>query len=285
MTGPETDHALDTAVIAARKGGQIAKARLGKPGYVKWKGKRDVVSEASLEVQEVIVSTILAEFPDAGILAKEGPDDVILPVDAPHLWIVDPVCGSLNHIQGIPYFGVSVALRTEGQITVAAVYDPCRDELFRATRQTPAMMNEDKIVVGQIFEGSEAWESAVVGTDWPHDGERRDQTRLILGLIADQINECNLMGSPVLSLMNVAAGRLHAYWHLDLKIWDVAAASLILERAGAILTDAEGLSWLYSDGGYIASNDVIHGSLLNCIQSVRSFPAAGSGARGSHPKR
>ena len=66
----------------------------------------------------------------------------------------------------------------------------------------------------------------------------------------------------------MAAGRLHAYWHLDLKIWDVAAASLILERAGGMLTDAHGMTWLYSDGGYVASNGVIHASTLNCIQPM-----------------
>ena len=276
MLIPDMDHALDVAKRAARRGGDLARARLGKPGYLKWKGPRDVVTEASIEVQDAIVSAIAAEFPDAGILAAEGPGDAVLPVDAPCLWIVDPICGSLNFAQGIPYFGISVALRYEGRIAVGIVYDPSRDELFEATRHTPAMLNGRRIVVRQILEGSEAWEGAVIGTDWPHGGERRQQARLVLGLMADQVNACNLMGSPALGLCNVAAGRLHAYWHLDLNIWDIAASSLILERAGGILTDADGLSWLYSDGGYIASNDVIHGSLLNCIQSVRNM-ARGAG--------
>ena len=71
--------------------------------------------------------------------------------------------------------------------------------------------------------------------------------------------------------------RLHAYWHLDLKIWDIAAASLILQRAGGILTDAQGVTWLYSDGGYIATNGVIHGWLLNCIQAGLE-----AGKKGTH---
>jgi myo-inositol-1(or 4)-monophosphatase len=77
------------------------------------------------------------------------------------------------------------------------------------------------------------------------------------------------MGSPALGLCYVAAGRLHAYWHLDLRIWDIAASSLILERAGGTLTDADGATWLCSDGGYIASNGVIHGYVLNCLEAVR----------------
>ncbi len=265
------------AVRAARAGGEVARRRLGRPGYLKWRGPRDVVTEASLEVQEAVVSTILDAFPNAGILAEEGPEDAAMPVDAPELWIVDPVSGSLNFAHGVPHFAVSVALRRDHRIVLGVIYDPCRDEMFEAGDSAPALLNGGEIVVRQILEGSEAWESAAIGCDWPRDGEPRRQARLILGLIADQVQACTLMGSPALGLASVAAGRLHAYWHLDLNVWDVAAASLILERAGAILTDAEGRSWLHSDGGYIASNDVIHGSLLNAIQSVRRMGRPPSG--------
>ena len=86
------------------------------------------------------------------------------------------------------------------------------------------------------------------------------------------------MGSPALGLCNVAAGRLHAYWHMDLKVWDVAAASLIVQRAGGTLTDADGVSWLYSNGGYIASNSVIHGWTLRCIQAVLKQTSRGASA-------
>ena len=140
----DINRALAVAVRAAREGGRVAKARLGDPGYLKWKGHRDVTSEASLQVQEAIVSTLLAEFPDSGVLAEEGPEDAPLPVDADHLWIVDPICGSLNFVQGVPYFGVSIALRSEGNIRIGVVYDPCRDELFEATTETPATCNGRK---------------------------------------------------------------------------------------------------------------------------------------------
>lgn len=259
---------MEVAVRAARRGGELAGARMGDPGYLRWKGHRDVVSEASLPVQEAIVSTVLESFPHAAILAEEGPDDQPLPVDADELWIIDPICGSLNFAQGIPHFAVSLALRSEGRIRLGVVYDPCREELFAATTDTPATLNGRTVVVQQISEGTEAWSGAVIGTDWPHDGERRRLARSIVPVLADQVLECCIMGSPALGLCNVAAGRLHAYWHLDLKIWDIAAASIIVERAGGILTDALGMTWLYSDGGYIASNSIVHNSLLNCIRPL-----------------
>ena len=270
----DLQRALDTAVRAARVGGEVARARLGKPGYLKWKGMRDVTSESSLEAQQAIIATLeresvdLGESSDFGIFAEEGPDDAAVPLDAKHLWIVDPICGSLNFVQGIPYFAISIALRSQGDIQVGVVYDPCNDELFQATTETAATRNGEKIVVQQISEGLEAWSAAIIGTDWPRSGERREHSRIISGLMMDQVAECNVMGSPALGLCNVAAGRYHAYWHLDLKIWDIAAASLIVQRAGGTLTDALGNTWLYSDGGYIATNGIIHGWLLNCIHPI-----------------
>ncbi|OLC32173.1 MAG: hypothetical protein AUG08_02600 [Acidobacteria bacterium 13_1_20CM_2_55_15] len=263
----DVNNALEVAARAAQKGGEIALARLGNPGYVTWKGSRDVVCESSFYIQNAIAAVILAEYPNAGILAEEGPEDAPVPVDAPELWIIDPICGSLNFVQGIPYFAVSVALRAEGNICAGVVFDPCHDELFAATLTGAATRNGQRIYVQQISEGIEAWSSAIVGTDWPHSGEPRDRARLILGMMSSQVNECSIMGSPALGICNVACGRLHAYWHLDLRIWDIAAAALILQRAGGVFTDAQGNSWLYSDGGYIATNAVIHGWTLNCIQA------------------
>jgi myo-inositol-1(or 4)-monophosphatase len=267
------DHqALEVAVRAARESGKIVLARLGDPRYLRWKGHRDVVTGASMEVQDVILAIIRSEFPEHGILAEEGPEDEAMPVDAEHLWIVDPICGSLNFAQGIPHFAISIALRSQGSIRVGVVYDPCRDELFEATIDSPATLNGRVIFVQQISEGLEAFGKAVIGTDWPYGGERREQAVKIMSVFSEQVVECNAMGSPALGLCYVAAGRLHAYWHLDLKIWDVAAASLILQRAGGTLTDARGVTWLYSDGGYIASNSIIHGWTLRSILAVLMQP-------------
>jgi myo-inositol-1(or 4)-monophosphatase len=268
----DDDHALDVAVRAARAGGELALALLGDPGYLRWKGHRDVVTGASLAVQDAILAVLREELPDHAVLTEEGPEDEVIPVDAEHLWIVDPICGSLNFAQGIPHFAVSIALRSQGAIRVGVVYDPCRDELYTATADGPATLNGSPIFVQQISEGLEAFGKAVIGTDWPYSGEKRELAIRMQSLFSEQVVECNAMGSPALGLCYVAAGRLHAYWHLDLKIWDMAAASLILQRAGGTLTDANGVTWLYSDGGYIASNSIIHGWTLRTITAVLMQP-------------
>ena len=264
----EDGQALEVALRAARRGGEVAMARLGKPDYMRWKGHRDVVNGATIAVQEAILDVLQHETPAFGVLAEEGPEDEAVPLDAEYLWIVDPICGSLNYVQGIPYFGVSIALRTRGSIRVGAVYDPSRDEMFAATLTSQATLNGQTIGVQQISEGYDAFEKAWVGTDWPHQQDRFDQAMEVAAIMARQVISLSAMGSPALGLCNVACGRLHAYWALDLKIWDLAAGGLILTRAGGTLTDDHGNSWLYSGGGYIASNSVIHGWTLRCLQRV-----------------
>jgi myo-inositol-1(or 4)-monophosphatase len=260
--------ALEVAARAARAGGEVALARLGQPDYQRWKGHRDIVSGASLAVQEAILEVLRSETPEFGVLAEEGPEDEPLPLDAEHLWIVDPICGSLNYVQGIPYFAVSIALRTQGALRVGAVYDPCRDELFSASLGSQSKLNGEVMSVQQISEGFDAMEKAWVGTDWPKDLDTLDQALKIATIMARQVVVLNAYGSPALGMCNVAAGRLHAYWALDLKIWDIAAAAVILTRAGGTLTDELGASWLFSHGGYIASNSVIHGWTMRCLQRV-----------------
>jgi len=264
----EDAQAVEIASRAARAGGAVAVAHLGQPDYQRWKQQREVVSGAALEVQAAILEVLHAETPAFGVLAEEGPEDEEIPLDAEDLWIVDPICGSLNYVQGVPFFAISIALRSGGAIRLGVVYDPCRDELFAASLSSPSTLNGHTISVQQISEGYDAFEKAWIGTDWPHDLERLDQALKITTILARQVIVLNAYGSPALGLCYVACGRLHAYWALDLKIWDMAAAAVILVRAGGTLTDDHGASWLYSSGGYIASNSIIHGWTLRCLQRV-----------------
>jgi myo-inositol-1(or 4)-monophosphatase len=262
--------AQEIAARAAFRAGRLAIARLGEPGYIKWKGHRDVVSGASLEVQDAILSILQRECPGDGILAEEGPEDEPLTVDSERLWIVDPICGSLNFVQGIPFFAISVALRVAGQLRVGVVYDPMRDETFTARLGEPALLNGRPITVIATALGPEFWEQAWVGTDLPHSGPKREQAMEVFNLFSKEVTTQTVMGSPALGLCYVAAGRLHAYWTLDAKPWDVAAACVILTQAGALITDADGGTWLHSDGSYVVANPTSHQWALRGITWVRT---------------
>ena len=266
----DDDRALEIATTAAFSGGRAALARLGTPGYLRWKGERDVVVEASLDVQEQIVAVLHKESPGDAILAEEGPEDEPLAVDAPRLWIVDPICGSLNFAQSIPFFAVSVALRVNGLLRVGVVYDPVRDEMFTARLGEPALLNGKPITVLTVALGPEFWEQAWVACDIPHTGPRRKEALQAFTMVSGEVLHHLVLGSPALGLCYVAAGRVHAYWTLDAQPWDVAAAGVILSQAGGLITDTDGGSWLYSDGGYVAANAVSHKWALQTIKWLRN---------------
>jgi len=266
---------LDTAVRAARAGGKVALDRLGDPGWVRWKGMRDAQVGAALDVQAAILEEIRRDFPDHPILAEESESRP--PDDADPLWIVDPIDGSLNYLQGLPFFSICIGFRSEGIYRVGVVYDPCRNELFEGVLGQGARLNGLPIVVQQVSEGLEAYENAIVGTDWPYDGERRTQSLQIAQVLTTHMLDMRVMGSPALGLCYVAAGRLHAYFHLDLRLWDIAAASVVLTEGGGILTNARGSSWLFADRAYLATNGVVHGEMLRNIGPILDFRAPSIG--------
>lgn len=263
---------LETAMLAARTGGQLAVSRVGNPGSEKHKGPRDVVTSAVLDVQTVIVEIIRAQFPDHQFLLEESDSPVDDRTTGP-LWIVDPIDGSLNFLHGVPIFAVSIAFRDAGRYKVGVVYDPNRDEMFHAIAGQGAYLNGRSIQVDAFSDGREAWERTLIGTDW---GGSDDQMRLALRLaryVATQTFQLVSLGSPALGLCYVAAGRFHAYYGLDtLKLWDVAAGFVILKEAGGIMTDAQGASWEHAEQGYLVSNNVVHGWLNRIVMTVLSLP-------------
>jgi myo-inositol-1(or 4)-monophosphatase len=262
------DRLLDTARRAALAAGKYALAHPMASSYEKWKGHRDILVGSALDVQQVIVDIIKADFPDHAILAEEGPDEEALPVEAEHLWIVDPIDGSLNFSQGLPFYSVSIGFREDGSYRLGVVYDPNRDELFDAVLGKGARLNGQSIRVDKLLEGYRALERALIATDWPTESEPRQKALQLSAMLCSHVTGLNVLGSPALGLCYVACGRLHGYFHVNMFLWDLAAGGVILREAGGTLTNLQGGSWLHSDGGYIASNSVIHGWMLNGVKSA-----------------
>ncbi len=275
-------HRLETAIRAARAGGQLALSRLGDPGYQKWKGPRDLLAGAVLDIQERVVDSIRQEFPDDRFLLGEAQtpqasldsdqgEEERDPRSDP-LWIIDPLDGSVNFIVGFPVFAVSVGYRAEGVYRVGVVYDPCRDELFQAVVGGGAFLNGKRIGVSQIADTYEALRSAMVGTDWVGSDDEVKRAFQVGRFVADQVLQIRMLGSPSLGLCYVASGRLHAYYGLGhLGLWDIAAGAVILREAGGYVSDIDGEDWVYGGEGCLATNGGIHGRILAVISSVRKL--------------
>ena len=274
------ERVLEVASAAALAGGQAALEGAADVQYLRWKGPRDTVVGRALEVQSVITDVIHQAFPVHAVLGEEGPEDEELPVDADPLWIVDPICGSTNYLMHDPHYAVGVAYHEAGFWQVGAVYEPARHDLYTGIRGGRAYLNGRTIRIEQFGDGTEAIERAVVGFDWPTSDDARRDMNLVVNVLNPQVLALRSFGSPALGMCAVAAGRLHGYVSIGLKVWDVAPASVVLQAAGGIVTDGVGAAWMQSpDGSCIASNATIHGRLITSfgpLNALRKLKAARS---------
>ncbi len=266
----ELDQVLTLAAQAVRAGGAVAEELRGsQDGHFSWKGGRDPFVSQSMDVQAAVTGAIRRAYPDAAILAEEGPEDEPLPFDANPLWMVDPICGSLNYMHGDPSYAVAVGFRADGVWQMGAVYEPARDHLYTAIDGRGAQLNGRAIVVDQFGDGTEAINRAVVGIEWPGEIGPRAEMLNVVNTLSPSTLSLRSVGSPALALCSVARGALHGYVGLGLKPWDVVPGAIVLQEAGGTLTNFTGSSWYYSeDGGYIASNSVIHGRLFQATGVV-----------------
>jgi myo-inositol-1(or 4)-monophosphatase len=251
---------LETAIEAARAGGQIALANFRQPQKVGIKGMRDFIPEAALKVQDRIEEIIGQAFPDHRILAEEG--GKTSEIGEGYQWLVDPIDGSTNYARGLPFFAVSVALWRGTRPLIGVVFDPYHDDLFRAQKGGRAFLNDKPL---QVVSTEEHLDVAVVGTDWPRAVDKRAEHSKTTDIMLREVITLRPLGSPALGICYVAAGYLDAYYHLSLEKWDVAAAAVILEEAGGELSDELGGYWIYSTGGYVAANKSLHKQVIRLM--------------------
>lgn len=250
---------LETAIEAARQVGQILLEEFGESHEIRNKGLRDIVTETDLAAQAKAIEIIRSQYPDHDIWAEEvsqTPDGA-----SDYCWIIDPLDGTTNYSRGLPCFSVSIALSHRGELILGAVYDPLRDQLFRAQRGQGAYLNDDRIQVS----AAERLMDAVVGLDWAREQELRSQMAQLVAEIAPRVWTLRNTGSAALGLCSVAAGWTDAYFHLSLKPWDVAAGSVIIQEAGGAISNLAGLPWRPSSGDCLASNGLIHETMLNLL--------------------
>ena len=165
--------------------------------------------------------------------------------------MVDPLDGTVNFLFGIPQWCVSVAVRDERGPIAGAVYDPNRGELFTATREGPARISSQagtRELNGRAGDprgaaGSPAQPaalaSAMVATGLAYDATVRAAQARVLARLVPRVRDIRRFGSAALDLAWTAAGRYDAYFERTVKEWDIAAGSLICERAGLMILELE----------------------------------------------
>ncbi len=237
---------LAFALEVAGSAGELQVERSERVGPIDFKSAKDVVTEVDHLSEALILDAIRAEFPGDALLAEETGEHhaaggQTASSGVGRVWVVDPLDGTINYANGIPFSCVSIALAVNGRPVVGVVHDPVRRESFGATIDGPARLWSPSLMDGADI-GASAKEQLSDLVISMHLAGRTVATRA--RAIRNAVRVTRNMGSAALALAYVANGRFDAFIQQGgLSTWDVAAAGLIAERAGATVTNLRGGSW------------------------------------------
>jgi myo-inositol-1(or 4)-monophosphatase len=247
----------------ARAAGNIL--RLGYEGdhQVDYKGVIDLVTEVDHQSEAYLLGEIKRLFPGHQVVSEEIG---LVPGSEDHQWYVDPLDGTVNYAHGVPFFSVSIAYAEAGQVTLGAVYDPMRDELFTAQRGSSAWLNGKSIHASSVDD----LQKSLLVTGFPYDTWSAERNNLeYFGRFARITQGVRRLGSAALDLCYVGAGRLDGYWELKLSPWDVAAGGLIASEGGARVTSLGGEEdYLIPPCSLLAAAPVLHAKMLEILNEA-----------------
>jgi myo-inositol-1(or 4)-monophosphatase len=252
------------AIELARGAGDLLRGELLGPRRIVYKGSpTNLVTEMDARVEALIVDRLLAAFPGDAILAEErGPRAG----RSGRRWIIDPLDGTTNYAHGLPLYGVSIALEVAGRVQLGVVYDPSQRELFVAERGAGAVCNDAPLHVSSTA----TLDASLLATGFPYDIRvNADNNLREYAAFATRSRGVRRLGSAVLYLAWLAAGRFDGYWELRLGPWDVAAGGLMVEEAGGRLTAITGGPLDLEAPTVLASNGRIHDDMLAVLREIR----------------
>lgn len=245
----------------ARQAGAILRAGYDTEHQVGYKGVIDLVTEVDHQSEEFLLGEVRRDFPDHHIFSEESG---IIQGNAEHVWYIDPIDGTVNYAHHIPIFCVSIAYSLRGVLSLAAVYDPMRDEMFLAERGMGAHLNGRPLRVSSATE----LQRSLLVTGFPYNAWDTPQDNFANFVRFGKLTQgVRRLGSAALDLCYVAAGRFDGFWEMALNPWDVAAGGLICEEAGARVTNVNGEpDYISAPQSVLASAPGIHARMLEVLQ-------------------
>ncbi|QSI75165.1 MULTISPECIES: inositol monophosphatase family protein [Niveibacterium] len=253
---------LNIAVKAARRAaGIINRASMDLDQVeVRTKQPNEFVTEVDRAAEASIIETIREAYPDHAILAEESG----ALGESEHQWIIDPLDGTTNFIHGFPQYAVSIAYAQAGVVQHGVVYDPTRNELFTASRGRGAFLNDRRIRVSRRIRLNDS----LVGTGFPYRAfEHADAYMKMFRELTEKTAGLRRPGAASLDLAYVACGRFDAFFEIGLAPWDFAAAALMVQEAGGLVSDFAGDANYVSTGNIVAGTPKVFAQLIQIIQA------------------
>ncbi len=266
------------ALRAARRAADFIAQSFDRPEErdIQEKARNDFVSDVDREAENIIMDTIRAVYPDHGFMAEESGATAGDPslarssrpgiVREEYTWIIDPLDGTLNFIQGIPHFAVSIAVQKGKHLEHGVIVDPIRNEEFVASRGYGAQLNGKRVRVSQ----RKRLEECVLGTGIPPGqiSQRLDAYMPTLHQITAEARGVRRAGSAALDLAYVAAGRTDGFWEMGLSVWAIAAGIVLVREAGGFIADLKGGERYLESGDIVAANPKLLKALVQITKSA-----------------
>jgi len=225
------------------------------------KGPGDFVSAADKRSEKIIIEELLKVNPNYGILSEEA--GVINKDNKDNRWIIDPIDGTLNFLNGIPQFAISIGYEEKGEIVSGIIFDPIKDETFFAEKGAGAFLNNSRIRVTN----KKKLKDCILVTGGPKsESEQKKQ------IFEEYVKISNLVDTPIrkfgsaaLDIANVSCGRFDGFWQWELSFWDIAAGLIILKEAGGFVDFIDNNDKNLIKKNIIATNSNIHQELKDSL--------------------
>ena len=252
---------LDAAIQAAKEGGEILKAHFQTALQQRLKEDATIVTEADEEAEKEILKVIRSKYPAHNFLGEEGGE---LEAGSEYSWIIDPLDGTRNFVNGIPIFAISIALVRGNEHIASVVYNPLTEELFSAEKGKGSFCNGHKFTVSK-----QDAKSGMITIGTSSAKESKEIAAKLFTNALQYVGAVRYLGSSVLELAYLARGGTEGFINAGTKKWDYAAGTLLVLEAGGQISDFEGNPWDLSKNYFIASNGVIHPQLLELAKSIQ----------------
>lgn len=264
---------LDLMIDWAFECGKILNSHLidsyQKPLKVIDKGKHGLATEADVLSEAYVMKEIQKHFPDHKILSEEDAFARELKMegvnDDEYLWLIDPLDGTNNFTNRVPFFAVSLALAKGSEAQVGVVYNPVSCELFYAIKGKGAylvrMIGEQEVRVKlKATKKKKVFKEALLSANLSSKRVEKDLLKSF-----PEVRAMRRFGSAALEMSYVAAGMLDAYWEYRLQPWDMAAAGLICQEAGVKISNIKGEKYHPFGFSVLTADPALYGPLKKIL--------------------
>ena len=255
---------LNIGLMAARKGAvelEFAVKKLHKLKVEK-KGSTDYVTEVDRRVEQIIFEDIKSYYPEHNFLGEESGEEIN---NSNVTWILDPIDGTTNFINGFPHYCISLCASVDGVPTHGVIIDPTRREEFSASKGKGAQLNGERIRVSDQKNLTDALLSCS-SRSTPEQNYKYNLLGTFMELYKNEIT-IRRTGCSALDLAYIGAGWLDGFWGNGLKPWDVAAGIVIAEEAGALLSDFHGSPKYHGSENIVCCSPKCFKPILQAVES------------------